>query len=326
MTDDELDAGLDELMRREGVMITMGDGKYADVPIGERTLRTHYFELGQAGGQDLVLMHTGGVGVSAYMCWRQNLETFARAGYRVLAPDAPGFGYTESASAVSDRDFLKAFLDAMGVTSAHLVGNSMGAMAALRVACDFPAYVRTLTISGGEPRADTEEARPIIPNLGETPRNNFVREMFAKPELLFEDMRRATADFFYDRSHPAIDRVARLRFDSLRDPERLRLARDRSLNQPARRRVMAEPLALDTLQMPTLLLHGRDEPWFYPKDIEPALIRAAVGAAFEIPDCRCVLLPQCGHWPQLEQPDTYNAIVLQFLGEHKATRSGTRMY
>ena len=33
------------------------------------------------------------------------------------------------------------------------------------------------------------------------------------------------------------------------------------------------------------------------------------------PKLRCTVLPSCGHWPQLEKPDTYNALVLQFLEE-----------
>lgn len=297
-------------------MISADDAKDITLRFGNHTVFTSYFELGPSDAEHVVLMHTGGVGVSAYMCWQANLDALATVGYHVLAPDAPGFGQTAAMQGGTDRDFLEAFMDATGVSAAHLIGNSMGGITALRFALDLPERVRTITVSGGEPRADTVESRPIVPALGETPRNNFVREMFAKPELAFEDMLRATADFFYDRSHPAVDTAARLRFQSLSDPERFALAKERAVNQPTRRRATADPLPLSTLQAPTFLLHGRDEPWFYPSEIEPALIRAAVEAAFEIPDCRLMLLPHCGHWPQLERTETYNSVVLEFLGSH----------
>lgn len=42
---------------------------------------------------------------------------------------------------------------------------------------------------------------------------------------------------------------------------------------------------------------------------------ASLKTVLAIPNCRCTVLPSCGHWPQLEKPDTYNALALQFLEE-----------
>jgi pimeloyl-ACP methyl ester carboxylesterase len=32
-----------------------------------------------------------------------------------------------------------------------------------------------------------------------------------------------------------------------------------------------------------------------------------------IPHCDATVLAHCGHWPQLEMPERYNALCLQFL-------------
>ncbi|MBM2813173.1 MAG: 2-hydroxy-6-oxo-6-phenylhexa-2,4-dienoate hydrolase [Chloroflexi bacterium] len=86
----------------------------------------HYHELGS--GQNYVLfLQTGGAGTSAYMSWYLNLEPFAAAGYHVLAPDAPNFGLSAvpEGMTVPAPAFAVAFMEALGVRSAHLVGNSI---------------------------------------------------------------------------------------------------------------------------------------------------------------------------------------------------------
>ena len=59
---------------------------------------------------------------------------------------------------------------------------------------------------------------PISRELGKTPRVDFVREMFARPEVSFAAMRQATVAFFYDGDHPAVDEVAALRLEAVQRP------------------------------------------------------------------------------------------------------------
>ena len=291
-------------------MVAIEDGKTISVAVGGGGIEYFYYELGDPAGDPVVFLHTGGAGVSSYQCWRLNLDAVAEAGYRVLALDAPGFGRSSPGNAVEG---LLAFLDAHGIGSAHLVGNSGGGMTATTFSGRYPDRVRSLTISGGEPRLDTEATRPIVPQLGATPRMNFAREMLAKPELTFEDMRRATGDFFYDRNHPEVDVVTQLRLDTLSDPDLLQRVRDDAIAQIARGRNATPDEVFAAIKAPTYLLHGRDEPNFYSEEDQPILIEAAIKVVFAIRDCRCTLLPHCGHWPQLEKADEYNQLLLGFL-------------
>lgn len=82
--------------------------------------------------------------------------------YRVIAPDWPAHG---ESTYIPDGDYsiaaqaerLEGFLDALDVTSAHLVGNSMGGAIAARFAARHPDRVRTLTLmnAGGADNPET---------------------------------------------------------------------------------------------------------------------------------------------------------------------------
>lgn len=290
----------------------INDGVFIDLEVDGTRSSTYYYEAGKPEGQAAIFLHTGGAGVSAFMCWHQTLDAFAEAGYHVYAPDSPGFGRSSPGNGVG---VLLAFMDALGVQSAHLVGNSGGGMTCTNYAAKHPERVRSLTISGGEPRVETEGTRDIMPTLGATPRMNFAREMLSKPELSLADMRRATADFFFDRDHPEVEVVARMRLATLGEPELLERVRTDALAQIGRGRTITDAATFAAIKAPTFLLHGRDEPGFYSNEDAPVLLDAAMKVMYAIADCRCTVLPHCGHWPQLEKADTYNALVLGFLRE-----------
>lgn len=297
--------------------MNVNDGKLVTVAVAGVDVATHYYQAGAPVLGDIVLMHTGGAGVSAYMCWFLNFDAFLESGYRVTAPDAPGFGQSVVAGDgdVKATDWLPAFMDALDIERAHLIGNSMGGVTASHVAAEFPERVVSLTLSGGEPRVSTEAVK-AIGSLGATPRNNFVREMFGKSTLTYEDVRRATADFVFDRDADIVDNVTQLRLDTMADPGAYARAKEGAMGQIARRGGDSGSEYLARIQAPTFLVHGRDEPWFYPDEYRSALTDAAMGAALVIPDCTMTLLPHCAHWPQLEQPHRYNALVLEFLTNH----------
>jgi pimeloyl-ACP methyl ester carboxylesterase len=70
---------------------------------------------------------------------------------------------------------------------------------------------------------------------------------------------------------------------------------------------------LSELHMPTLLIWGRHDHIF------PA--RHAEAARDKLPNGRVVIFDDSGHTPQMEEPDRFNRLVLDFLTE-PASRSG----
>jgi 2-hydroxy-6-oxonona-2,4-dienedioate hydrolase len=294
----------------------LSEGKFAELRVRGSRIKAHYHETGD-GEDHVIFLQTGGAATSAFLCWYMNMEEFARAGYKVYAPDAVGFGSTEitSGEGIGAAEFATAFMDEMGISRAHLVGNSMGSMTATRFALDYPERTKSLILTGGEPRLDTEESRALARELGKTARMDFVRAMLSQTEVSFSDMRRATADFFYDPHHPLIDEVAKMRLDILRRPGVRKKEREGAMRQVERGRSNFSSSDLAKITAPTYLIHGRDERHFYPKEIAPILLECAMKVAFTLPDGSITLLSHCGHWPQLERAETFNKLSIEFLSQ-----------
>ena len=109
--------------------------------------RMHYLAAGAADAPALVLVH--GSFDSAFT-WERVIDRLADD-FRVIAPDLPGHGLTgrtaEDRYAIGDMArALGDLLDALGVESAHLVGNSMGGNVAWRFALERPAATRRLVL------------------------------------------------------------------------------------------------------------------------------------------------------------------------------------
>jgi pimeloyl-ACP methyl ester carboxylesterase len=128
----EAEVAVDRLLPRWGVPVAR---RVADLPSG----RVHYLEAGS--GPPVVLLH-GGFGGAGN--WYRTLGPLSLR-YRVLAPDRPGYGLSAD-SAVGPLDWLDAWLAAVGVERAALVGHAAGAAVALAYAQTRPARVRALAL------------------------------------------------------------------------------------------------------------------------------------------------------------------------------------
>jgi len=67
--------------------------------------------------------------------------------------------------------------------------------------------------------------------------------------------------------------------------------------------------ALAQLTMPVLLVGGAQD-----RCTPPAAVQAL---AQVLPDAQTLLLPHVGHWPQLENPDGFDAALLDFLAQRR---------
>jgi pimeloyl-ACP methyl ester carboxylesterase len=147
------DRDAEERFLRAQELLLAGNGNRMHsrfVPIAEPRLRVQVLEGGQ--GEPVLLLH-GGNGVAAQ--WEPLLSRLS-SGFHVYAPDRPGCGLTEM---FDYRDvplrehavnFVLSTMDALGLKSANLVGNSMGGYFALVFALAHPERVKRL-ITVGEP-------------------------------------------------------------------------------------------------------------------------------------------------------------------------------
>jgi pimeloyl-ACP methyl ester carboxylesterase len=110
--------------------------------------KVHYYVIGPENGKPLVLVH--GLGGRAGE-WHNLMPYLEYAGFRIYAPDLPGFGRSEqpadfSYSVTDQANIVIGFLDAMGLHQVDLGGVSMGGWIVQLVAARHPERVNRLML------------------------------------------------------------------------------------------------------------------------------------------------------------------------------------
>jgi pimeloyl-ACP methyl ester carboxylesterase len=236
--------------------------------------------------------------------------------YTVHAIDMPGFGSSSKPArgGYDARYFARAtveYLDAMSLERAHLVGNSMGGRIALELALTAPE--RVLSVSLLSPALAFLRRRELVPlvklirpELAAIPhplRAARVREqfwgLFARPERLDPLVADLAAEEFC-RIYRS--RSARVAFFAA--------ARNIYLDPPHGERGLWTRLA--GLRPPALFVWGEDD-----RLVPRAFARHVAEAA---PQAHQVVLPDCGHVPQVELPEVTNALIREHLEASSAGR------
>lgn len=123
-------------------------GRYVDAG----GIRTYYEEHGE--GPPLLLMHGGTA--TAWNLSHQVPDCARR--YRVLAPERRAHGHTHDVEGPLSYDAMMddtvAFMDALGIERAHMVGHSDGAILAMMLAIGRPDRVGAIVPIGGSLRPD----------------------------------------------------------------------------------------------------------------------------------------------------------------------------
>jgi pimeloyl-ACP methyl ester carboxylesterase len=273
------------------------------VRVGGR--RANVMTIGEGPPLLLVHGHTG-----CWQNWLENIPHFART-HRVVAPDLPGFGYSEMpAGGVSIGGyarFLDALCEQLAIERAPVVGNSLGGFVAAELCLQFPARVSRLVLVSAAGLAD--------------------RYLGLSAELLRRrwvvGLARATNAYarIPDARLATLVRRPRLRRAVLamvvRHPGRLPAPMCAELLRGAGR--PAAPDAMDALVgydfrerlgeigCPTLIVWGADD----------RTVPAAGAGEYArlIPGARKVVIEDTGHVPMVERPARFNALLDEFLAE-----------
>ena len=273
-------------------------------------LRHRYIEVAGIGthfvveghGPPVVLIH--GLG-SSLAVWQRTILPLAER-HTVYALDMPGHGDSEKPDIQytldAGIDYLDAFLDAMDLPRATLVGNSMGGLLALGFALERSERVSRLALvdAAGLGRELAFLLRLVsLPVVGELMRRSSV---FGYARALMRQAStagRVTWPVLVDALRGA--RIA---------PEASRAELNALRNGANFRGVRPDYILLDRLPelaMPLLIVWGAQD------KVLP--VTHAYAAARKHASARMVVLDRCGHWPQLEQADEFNRILEAFLAE-----------
>ncbi len=244
----------------------------------------------------LVLLHGSGGHAEAYV---RNLEAHAEH-FSTWAIDMLGHGYTDKPGHPLEVghyvEHLMAFFDAIGAERAHLSGESLGGWVASRAAVDHPDRIDRLVLNtAGGSQADPEVMKRII-----------TLSMAAVEAPTWETVQARIKWLMADKSKDYDDIVAS-RQRIYRQPGFVAAMRDiMALQDPdIRARNLLGPKEYGAIAAPTLVVWTSDDP--------TADVAEGRRIASMIPGARFEVMPGCGHWPQYEDPKTFNRLHLDFL-------------
>lgn len=267
--------------------------------------KTYLNRTGQGNAEAILFLHGSGPGAMAWSNWQFALPALGDS-YDCLAPDLIGFGQSEhpedppgSVSAWIDLWVAQmiALLDELGLEKVHPVGNSMGGAVAEHLLDRHPKRFERAVLMGtaGAPHRITEQL-------------DTVWGFYDEPTE--ERMARILGWFAYDSSVVGddLDAIARMRLEAAMNPG---VRRSFSAMFPAPRQRHVDALApsdeaLERMEHPVLLIHGRDD-GIVPLETSLYLLQ-------HLPRVQLHVFGQCSHWTMIEYKDEFNKLLADFFG------------
>jgi pimeloyl-ACP methyl ester carboxylesterase len=264
-------------------------------------VRVHYQEAGDVTAPAMILIHGF---ASSTLVWSKVFLDLATSGFRVIAPDMLGYGYSGKPrngeyTIAGQARLITELLDRLNIKRALVVGSSYGGAVAATCALEYPNRVEKLVLV-----APVNDNRPLEYKL----------------------MRIFSAPVFGDVVSPLLigsRRLLRMRMKKVYDrhswvlDERRVEARHLPLRTSGTQRAIirtvrgwnAERISRDAhlIRQQTLLLWGEN-------DLE---IPLADGERLhsEIQGSRLMVFLNCGHLPHEEYPEAFSKIVTDFCSE-----------
>lgn len=281
------------------------------VRVGARDIHTATFGSGDA---TVVLLHGGGPGASGVANWTRNIDALAER-FTVIVPDLPGYGRSSKDLDQSDpfgdlAAAIRGLLDELDLERAHLIGNSYGGAAALRLALDRPDRVDRMVLNGPGGIGTTR----ALPTKG----LNQLLDYYGGEGPTYDKMATFIRESLVGPSVQVPDEVIEGRYRDSLDPE--------VVANPPLRRPDPGPAALRTLWRMDLTRHrGLDEcdvPTLVIWGQQDKVNRPSGGAmlARRMRRCDLYLAAGVGHWVQFEAPEMFNRLALDFLAGDGASR------
>ncbi|HMO57593.1 MAG TPA: alpha/beta fold hydrolase [Roseiflexaceae bacterium] len=261
-------------------------------------------ESGLARGPLAVLIHGW---ASSSFTWNPLLPALSRR-YRCLAIDLPGFGHSpaphQPPTIAGYAEMVARLIEHESDRAVLLLGHSMGGQIATTLALRYPMLVERMVllnpaISG---RLSTRVNMLFAPHV--------VLERVPFVERLLAFAARTPIDYTDYLMKPS--NFAELATIAPEDYKRIR-ADARRVGQGRTRAACFSAMKkgdlrgqLGSVETPTLVVWGAED------NIVP--LRDAGVVAAEWPKADLRIIPNCGHWPQFEQPDATRRHIAHFLG------------
>jgi 2-hydroxy-6-oxonona-2,4-dienedioate hydrolase len=258
--------------------------------------RTRYVHAGDSSKPTLIAMHGITGHAEAYV---RNLKALSEH-FDVWAIDFIGHGYSDKPDHPLEIrhyiDQLLGFMDAIGVQKSYLTGESLGGWVTAQFAIDYPEKVeRILLNTMGGTMANPVVMERLYTLSMEAAKDPSWERVKTRLEWLMADPAMVTDDLI--RTRQAI----------FQQPDWLKACQaNMALQDPeTRKRNMLTDEALGQIKAPALVLWTTKDP--------SGPVDEGRRIAGLIPNGELAVMENCGHWPQYEDPETFNRIFLDFM-------------
>lgn len=251
------------------------------------------------GGAGPAILMTHGIGESLEF-WHRQFDSLNQS-LRLIAWDMPGHGLSdESPEAMSlegQAQVAWKLLDQLGVGVVHLVGNSLGAAMSIRMASQEPTRVASMLL------ANSAALGPEVFGAFRLMTLPFLGGLMTRPGPMAVAQQIKAIVYRSDTISPEV-RTAIERNVHRPGGARhfLALLRRMTTLRGQRSHVWMQSHAiLQSLRMPILVVHGEHDSVLPEKHSREAHSKAS--------GSQLVIIPDCGHTPQLEQPKVFNDLL-----------------
>jgi pimeloyl-ACP methyl ester carboxylesterase len=267
-------------------------------------INTHYLEAGDEQSPIVVLLHSGEFGGCAEISWEFNIPALAEH-FHVIAPDWLGFGRTDKVYDFGNpraRVFrhMSRFCEVMDIREADFIGNSMGGSNLARIIADPPSIlpVRSAILSSGGGAVPLTDARKVLLAYDGT-----AQAMKAVLHAMLDDPRWGDdPDYVAKRQAMALLPGA---FECASAPRLKPPERENSAKGSNQVYGASDNTNYENIVVPVLIIAGKNDKLREPgySGQVAARIRASEHLIYE----------DCGHCPNIEQAERFNADVIAFL-------------
>lgn len=230
--------------------------------------------------------------------WAEQLPVLLAAGYRVLRIDMRGHGGStplEGAYTIDQlADDVIAVVDALQIKQFHFIGLSIGGMFGQSLGIRYASRIKSLML------CDSQPASPADAQERWNPRIASVQKANSMLPLADGTMGRWLSENYKEKNP--------VRFRQIRDTVVATTPQGYIGCSRAIQNFDFRPL-LPTITAPTLIVCGADDPGASPEESQGILKLLQKGRYEEIAGAR--------HLPNVEFPDVFNRIMMQWLEAHR---------
>jgi pimeloyl-ACP methyl ester carboxylesterase len=261
-------------------------------------VRVHYQEAGDENATPIILIHGF---ISSNLIWSHVLEPLAQAGFRAIAPDLPGYGYSDKPADAKytieeQAHAVIGLMDRLGIDQAVIAGASYGGAVASIIALEYPERVKKLVLVGAVTNDDAKKKFLLrvscMPLIGDVATPLFLGSRWI--------LRKRMEDMYRRMGRPINEKMVASRHHLLATSNThramIRTARRWSANRIEREASL--------IRQPTLLVWGDDDGHIP--------IENAIRMRDTLPNARLIVFRNCGHLPPAEQPERFVEMVSNF--------------